>query len=87
MGDSEPKTYTSTLSTENQNQFNNVKNDNTNTNTKQLSQLSSLKSGQNTVKVYVKFATDNENQQEGLVISEKYYLGSDGTTVGKITDE
>ena len=81
MTDSEPKTYTSTLSTQDQDQFNNVTDDNT----KPLSELSSLKSGQNTVKVYVKFAKNtDENQQEGLVISEKYYL--DGTTVGKIKD-
>ena len=79
MGDS--KMYTSTV--DNQDQFKSVTDDNTNT--KQLSQLSSLKSKQNTVKVYVKFATDNYTQPGGLVISEKYY--SDGTTVGKITDE
>jgi hypothetical protein len=78
------KIYTSTVSQDVQSKFTDVNGDDTNTKT--LSQLSSLKSVQNTVKVYVKFATNNENQQEGLVISEKYYL-TQGGTVGKITDE
>lgn len=79
MTDSEPKTYTSTLI--NQTKFKSVTDDNT----LKLSDLHSLKSeGQNTVKVYVKFATD-KNQPGGLVISEKYYL--DGTTLGKIKDK
>lgn len=76
--ESKQYTYTSTLI--NQDQFSSVTDDKT----LKLSQLSSLKSGQNTVKVYVKFATDTDTQPGGLVISEKYYL--DGTTLGKITD-
>ena len=76
--------YTSTVSQDVQSKFTDVNGDDTNTKT--LSQLSSLKSVQNTVKVYVKFTTDNE-QPGGLLIDKKYYLSSDGTTVGKITDE
>ena len=58
-------------------------------NNKKLSELLlSVKSeGQpNTVKVYVKFATDTDIKSGGLLIDKKYYLGSNGT-VGKITDE